>query len=268
LLSCERMPLQRLRFTPEYARRRTRANAHDRRRRARGGWLARMARFTLVVALLPVAPIVALRFVDPPLTAFMLARAATTPPCPPLALEWKQLALLPEHVGWSAIAAEDQRFYQHAGFDLNAIRAALRDRSDGRQLRGASTLSQQVTKNLFLWPDRSWIRKALEGYLTLWLEIVWPKERILEVYLNVAQFGPCTFGIGAASQHYFGRSATELTRDQAARLMTTLPNPSVRRPIGMTPFQDQRARQIRGQARTLARQYERTSHTNQAEHSR
>ncbi|MGZ4982025.1 MAG: monofunctional biosynthetic peptidoglycan transglycosylase [Methylobacter sp.] len=125
----------------------------------------------------------------------------------------------------AVIAAEDQRFFQHSGFDLNSIQSSIDTYMDGGRLRGASTISQQVAKNLFLTPSKSFVRKGLEVWFTLLIEMLWSKERILVVYLNIAEFGDHLFGIEAASQHYFGIHANQISRSQAALLAATLPNP-------------------------------------------
>ncbi len=125
----------------------------------------------------------------------------------------------------AVIASEDQRFYQHSGFDFNAIASALEERLNGRRLRGASTISQQVAKNLFLSPSRSLWRKAAEVWFTLLIEFLWDKQRILEVYVNIAEFGDHLFGIEAASRHFFDTSARRLSASQSALLAATLPNP-------------------------------------------
>ncbi len=125
----------------------------------------------------------------------------------------------------AVIASEDQRFYQHSGFDFNAIASALEERLNGRRLRGASTISQQVAKNLFLSPSRSLWRKAAEVWFTLLIELLWDKQRILEVYVNLAEFGDHIFGIESASRHFFDAPAKNLTASRAALLAATLPNP-------------------------------------------
>ena len=125
----------------------------------------------------------------------------------------------------AVIASEDQRFLQHFGFDFDAIQDSIEDYMEGEKLRGASTITQQVAKNLYLTPSRSFIRKGLEIWFTLLLEIFWDKQRIIEVYLNIAEFGDHIFGIEAASRHYFGIPAKQLNRSQAALLAATLPNP-------------------------------------------
>lgn len=125
----------------------------------------------------------------------------------------------------AVIASEDQRFFRHSGFDLQSIQSSIDIYIDGGRLRGASTISQQVAKNLFLNPSKSFIRKGFEAWFTLLIELLWSKERILTVYLNIAEFGDHLFGIEAASRHYFGIPAKNLNRPQAALLAATLPNP-------------------------------------------
>lgn len=147
----------------------------------------------------------------------------------------------------SVVAAEDANFCLHWGFDMAAIRAAL----DDGAVRGASTLSQQVVKNVYLWQDRSWTRKAVEAVLTPAVELVWTKRRILEVYLNVAEFGEGVFGVEAAAQAYFGVTAAELGAGQAARLAAVLPNPRDRDPRRLSAALERRAMQIVDGADTI-----------------
>jgi monofunctional glycosyltransferase len=125
----------------------------------------------------------------------------------------------------AVMASEDQRFPEHSGFDLDSIQSSIDVYVDGGKLRGASTISQQVAKNLFLTPSKSFVRKGIEAWFTLLIEALWSKERILEVYLNIAEFGDHLFGIEAASQRYFGVPASNISRSQAALLAATLPNP-------------------------------------------
>lgn len=139
--------------------------------------------------------------------------------------EWIAWQQIPSSIRLAAIAGEDQRFPRHLGFDLIEIRHAIADYCAGGRLRGASTISQQTAKNLFLWPGSGWERKLVEGWLTLLVEILWPKERILEVYLNIAQFSPSTYGIEATSQRFFHHSASELTLEESALLIGVLPAP-------------------------------------------
>lgn len=151
-----------------------------------------------------------------------------------------------KHLVRAVIAAEDDRFFEHNGFNFDAIAQAwehnrIQKRNAkgpsviGLKIRGGSTISQQTAKNVFLWPQRSWVRKALEAWLTIWIEILWPKQRILDVYLNVVELGPHVYGAEAASQIYFKKSARQLSRSEAARLAAVLPNPRrlrVDRPSG------------------------------------
>lgn len=169
---------------------------------------------------------------------------------------WRLGGIEKDWVGWddiapvmarSVVAAEDANFCLHWGFDMAAIRAAL---EEGRG-RGASTLSQQVVKNVFLWHGRNWARKAAEGLLTPVVELVWTKRRILHVYLNVAEFGEGIFGVEAAAQHYFGVSAAELTPTQAARLAAVLPDPKGRNPAKPGPVVRRRTGQIISGAETI-----------------
>jgi monofunctional biosynthetic peptidoglycan transglycosylase len=190
--------------------------------RAVGLALAAWAAVTVVV-------VVALRWVNPPTTAFMLrervgalfARDAGYE----FRHEWRDWDQISRYAALAVVAAEDQRFPLHRGFDFKQIDKALEDRERGRRVRGASTISQQVAKNLFLWPGQSWFRKGLEAGLTVLIELAWPKQRILEVYLNVAEFGRGIWGIQAASRAYFGKDAAKLGRAEAALLAAVLPAP-------------------------------------------
>ncbi len=144
---------------------------------------------------------------------------------------WCDLEEMSLEMPLAVLAAEDQRFPTHSGFDFKEIEAALETRQAGGRLRGASTLSQQTAKNAFLWNGRSWIRKGLEVYFTLMIEQVWGKRRILEVYLNIAEMGEGIYGVEAAAQHYYDKSAKELSREECAALAAVLPNPRERSPI-------------------------------------
>ena len=177
----------------------------------------------LVLALLiltPPAAVLALRWVTPPTSAFMLQSEVQ-----PVEYRWVPADRIPESMRAAVIAAEDQKFWTHWGFDFIAIAEALEHNEKSKRKRGASTITQQTAKNLFLWPSRSWLRKGLEVTFTLLLEVIWPKERILEVYLNIAEFGPGVYGVEAAAQNFFGTSAAEMTPEQTARLAAVLPNP-------------------------------------------
>ena len=140
---------------------------------------------------------------------------------------WQPYGQISPNMPLAAIAAEDQRFPTHNGFDVEAINAALRDAENGASLRGGSTITQQVAKNLFLWPGRSFVRKGIEAWLTILIELAWNKQRILEMYLNIAQFGDRTFGVEAASQQFFQISAQDLTAEESALLAAVLPGPEL-----------------------------------------
>jgi len=176
-----------------------------------------------------VAAVLLMRWIDPWTSAFMIesriAAAARGERGYRTDYRWVDYEKISPNLAIAVVASEDQKFPRHAGFDLDAIADALEDSADGGPMRGASTISQQVAKNLFLWPGRSFARKAIEAYFTVLLETLWPKRRILEVYLNVAEFGPGVFGVGAASARYFATSPARLGRDEAARLAAVLPAP-------------------------------------------
>lgn len=172
-----------------------------------------------LLLLLSVGPVFLLRWVDPPTTAFMLRERG------PVQYRWVDGERISPHIKVAVIASEDQKFPEHHGFDFDSINDALEDRERGRRVRGASTLSQQVAKNLFLWPGQSWIRKGLEAYYTVLIETLWPKRRILEVYVNIAEFGSGVFGVGAASEVFFKKPAARLSAPDAALLAAVLPNP-------------------------------------------
>lgn len=159
-----------------------------------------------------------------PTTSFMLQTSLRNGP---YRYQWKSYEQIAPEMALAAIAAEDQRFPSHSGFDFDAIEAAMADYERGGELRGASTISQQVAKNLFLWPGRSTVRKGLEAWFTLLIELIWSKERILLVYVNVAQFGDRIFGVGAASQQFFQIPARDLTAAEAALLAAVLPGPEL-----------------------------------------
>ncbi len=202
----------------------------------------------LGIALTTWLPLAWLAFRPPISSAFMLQSRVADPAsgqaCETVAFRWVDYFDIAPPVRQAVVLAEDQRFFQHAGFDLRSIERAVRAHERGARLRGASTISQQLAKNLFLWPGRSFVRKGLEAWYTAWMELLWPKRRILELYLNVAQFGPCTFGVGAASAKFFGVPPASLTREQAALLAAVLPNPARMRVASPGPYTQQRAQEI------------------------
>ena len=201
-----------------------------------------------------VALVLLLRWVPPPASSFIAQSwlsALWAGESAAFRYDWTPLATISPHAALAVIAAEDQRFPDHFGFDFVEIQDALEDQDEGKPLRGASTLSQQVAKNLFLWPGRSFIRKGLEVWFTVLLELLWSKQRILEVYLNIAEFGEYTFGVEAASRRFFNKPAARLTADEAARLAAVLPNPLRYRVDRPSAYVLQRQRRIERQMRQL-----------------
>jgi monofunctional biosynthetic peptidoglycan transglycosylase len=211
--------------------------------------LVRGASLALVAWLAVSAALVWLfRWVDPTITMVMAQEPGSLFD---LEREWVDGGAIARTAARAVIAAEDQRFLEHHGIDFVSLDKALRDYSAGAGLRGASTITQQVAKNVFLWQGRSLVRKGLEAYFALLIELVWTKERILEVYLNSAEFGQGIFGVEAASREFFGTSAAKLDASQAALLAAVLPSPkrySARRP---STYVRERQRWIVGQMRLL-----------------
>lgn len=187
-----------------------------------------------------------------PTTAFMLQS-----PVKPVAYQWMPMKQISPWMALAVVAAEDQRFPHHWGLDLPAIWEAAkknwRNRHTGRRV-GGSTITQQLAKNLFLWPG-GYLRKLIEAPIALLMELLWSKQRILEVYLNVAEFGPGVYGVEAAARRYYGTSAARLTRWQAAQLAAVLPNPRLRRVWYPTPMQRQRSAWIEQQMQQLGLSY-------------
>jgi monofunctional glycosyltransferase len=201
--------------------------------RGRSGW-RRLLRCALLVAaaalLLSVAAVAVLRWIDPWTSAFMVdARVASWFDGDPrpfrLRHEWRDYERISRELALAVVASEDQRFLEHHGFDFTQIQQALDEADHGGRMRGASTITQQVAKNLFLWNGHSWVRKGLEAWFTVLIEALWSKRRILEVYLNTAEFGRGVYGAEAAAQSFFHKPAARLNRDEAARLAAVLPNP-------------------------------------------
>jgi len=221
-------------YRPGSARRRIK------RGRFRGWW------WKIPVGLLAanIVVLLLLRWLPPPTTAFMLA---ASPPDSGIRYQWVPWKRISPDLPVAVVAAEDQKFPNHHGFDFDSIEKAIKENKRRRRPRGASTITQQVAKNLFLWSGRSYVRKGLEAYLTLMIELLWPKQRILEVYLNIAEFGPGIYGAEAAGRAYFNKPASRLHKDDAVILAAVLPNPrrlKAGRPSG---YVYQRAFEIRQQ---------------------
>ena len=194
------------------------------RRRKSGLWGGLLLALLFVGVIGPVLTTVAYRFIPPPVTMLMLLRAAQGHG---LDYRWRGLDDISPDMVQAAIASEDSGFCRHHGFDFTAMQKAMahNERRPNGKIRGGSTISQQTAKNVFLWPDRTYIRKGLEAYFTVLTEALWGKRRIMEVYLNVVEMGPGIYGAEAASQAYFGHSARTLTRAEADHLIAILPSP-------------------------------------------
>jgi len=205
----------------------TKSRQNQRRLRTLPAYL--LLGLVLVWFALSILPIAVLRWLAPPTTSFMLqyAQQQTAAQVSPLRYHWTEWDNIAPSMRLAAVAAEDQKFPHHHGFDLDSIEDALQDYLRGNSLRGASTISQQVAKNLFLWPDKTLWRKGLEAWFTLWIELCWSKQRILEVYLNIAEFGPGIYGVEAASLEFFHKTAAMLGPEEAALLAAALPNPGL-----------------------------------------
>ena len=217
---------------------------------------ARLLKWILLAPLLLLAfnllLVLLLRWVPPPTTAFMLSAEIR-----PVHQQWVPWERIAPAARLAVVASEDQKFPDHHGFDFEAIDKALEQNQKrrGRHLHGASTISQQTAKNLFLWSGRSWLRKGLEAYFTVLLEHLWPKHRILEVYLNVAQFGPDVYGVEEASRRYFGKPAARLDAHEAALLAAVLPNPVKMHAGSPSAYVQDRAAEIEEQMRLLGGDY-------------
>lgn len=165
--------------------------------------------------------------------------------------KWVSISDMSEHLPRAVIASEDQRFMEHHGFDFDAIRQAAEHNKRGKKMRGGSTITQQTAKNVFLWPQRSWVRKGLESYFTVLIELMWPKERILEVYLNSIEMGQGIYGAEAVAREHFGKTAKELTRSECALIAATLPNPLKFNSATPSPYMQKRKGQILRQMRNI-----------------
>ncbi|TCK07360.1 monofunctional biosynthetic peptidoglycan transglycosylase [Marinobacterium mangrovicola] len=224
--------------------------------RRRGFWarLRRRIVWTLLgcIAFL-LALLLLLRFVNPPVWSWQVHRWINPPEgfSGEFRHQWVDIEEIPVGMQLAVIASEDQRFPLHSGVDTQAIGEAVNEALEGEGLRGASTLTQQTAKNLLLWPGRDWVRKGLELPLAFLLEWIWGKERILEVYLNIAEFGPGVYGVGAASEYWYQRPVQSISDNQAARLAAILPNPWRYSAQPPGPYVQQRARWIERQMRQL-----------------
>lgn len=202
-------------------------------------WTGRIILFLFIFS---IAITVLYRWVNPPITPLMLIRKVSDGAS--IKKEWVDIKNISPTLIASAIAAEDNRFLGHRGLDMGAIEKAIDERKTGKRKRGASTISQQTAKNVFLWPQQSWVRKGFEVYFTALIEVFWSKERIMEVYLNVIEMGNGIYGCEAASQSYFKKSAKKLTAREAALITACYPNPRKWNPSKPTPYIENRATKI------------------------
>lgn len=198
-----------------------------------------------------IALVLPLRWQAPTTTAFMLQDQSGRIP---VSFDWRDWDALGKQAALAVIAAEDQKFSQHPGFDLDSILSSVEARRDGGRLRGASTISQQLAKNLYLWPGRNFLRKGLEAWFTAFIELCLPKRRILEIYLNIVELGPGIYGVEAASRNYFGKPAAALDRREAALLAAVLPNPRQYNVLQPSLYVRQRQHWIIGQMARLERE--------------
>ncbi len=211
------------------------------RKRTSHIWLRRIAMVALCALGAVLLSMIAFRFVNPPTTAVMLVERLKGHP---VQQQWVALEDISPHLPLAVISSEDGQFCRHWGVDWGAVREAVREGGGLAAARGASTIPMQTAKNLYLWNGRSYVRKALEAPLAYLLTLLWPKDRVMEVYLNVAQFGPGLYGAEAASRRYFGKSASQLTRREAVLLAVALPNPRFRNPARPSAWMQKIARAV------------------------
>ncbi|HET8806865.1 MAG TPA: monofunctional biosynthetic peptidoglycan transglycosylase [Methylophaga sp.] len=189
----------------------------------------RLGRYFLILLaallLLSFLMVLPFKWLNPPVTMVMAERWLSSEDEFQIQKHWLDWDEIPKHAALAVVASEDQRFPEHIGFDVEAIQQALQEWERRGELRGASTISQQVARNMYLWTGRSWLRKGIEAWFTILIELLWGKQRILEVYLNIAEWGPGVFGLQAASEYHFGKPAAQLSAMQAALLASTLPSP-------------------------------------------
>lgn len=213
-----------------------------------------LGKVILWFVILSVAGVLLFRFVPVPGTPLMVIRsvqAISSGEKPSLNYHWVSGDQISDHLKRAVIASEDQRFYLHHGFDRIEIEKAIKENKTRKKARGASTISQQTAKNLFLWPRSSWLRKGLETWFTLLMELIWPKERILEVYLNIMETGPGLYGAEAVARSHFNFTAAQLTPQQSALIAATLPNPLVYSSRNPGPYIRRRQAHILRQMQTI-----------------
>ncbi len=219
--------------------------------------MKRFSRFLLKIILwfisLSILWILVYKFVPVPYTPLMIIRNMEGDDSFKLNHQWKPLDEISEELQLAVICSEDQNFLTHNGFDVKAIKEAMLENEEGKRLRGGSTISQQTAKNVFLWQGRSWLRKGLEAWFTVMIEVFWSKERILEVYLNSIEMGEGVFGAEAASKYWFNKSAKNLSRNQASAIAAILPNPRKYKANPTSSFINSRKNWIQRQMRNFGR---------------
>jgi monofunctional biosynthetic peptidoglycan transglycosylase len=207
------------------------------KRKRQRGWPARIAiglvRLALAFVVISVLWVLAYRFVPPPITATMVGDFVAGRG---VEKDWMSIGQIDRDMVRAAIAAEDSKFCSHDGFDFDAIEQAMQRNASGGRIRGGSTISQQTAKNAFLWQGGGYVRKGFEAWFTVLIEAMWPKRRIMEVYLNLAETGIGTYGVNAGSQRYYGHDASAMTRQEAARIAAVLPLPKKRGAIAPKGF--------------------------------
>ncbi|HWS39951.1 MAG TPA: monofunctional biosynthetic peptidoglycan transglycosylase [Arenimonas sp.] len=209
----------------------------------------------LSFCIITISQVLILKWLDPFTTSFMMTRQASAILHADWSFQidyrWRDLNDISKHLPLAAVASEDQRFPEHHGFDFTSIEKAYKSNLKGRKVRGGSTISQQLAKNLFLWSGRSYVRKALEAWYTFWIEMLWSKKRILEMYVNVVEFGNGVYGAEAASRRFFNMPAKSLSKTQSARLAAVLPNPKLYNAANPGPYVRRRTSTIERQMRAL-----------------
>ncbi len=216
---------------------------------------SRLWRGVKIVVVVWLGSVLLIRFINPPITPLIAIRAVEYWAKGKPAIkdwEWKSLSYFPLNVQQAIVAAEDARFMEHWGIDLSALGSVLERADDKPKLRGASTITMQTVKNVFLWPGRSYVRKALEGVMAPIAGALWGKRRTLELYLNIIEWGEGVYGLEAASQYYFGRSANTLSTREAAALAAILPSPRRLSPKSLSPVSEQRFDRIVREAQSVA----------------
>jgi len=212
-------------------------------------WVEIIKKSVVLLLAFTVAWVLLYRVVHPPFTWLMLKNRLSS--AAPIQYDYKRISKISPHLQVCVMATEDQKLGQHHGWDFEAIQKAIKSNKKRKRKMGASTISQQVAKNVFLYPKRSYLRKALEMYFTLWIETLWSKDKILEMYLNVAEMGDGIYGAEAAAQHYYKKSAAQLTLSESAALASILPSPKKYKIKNPGPYMAKRQQQVKSLYRSL-----------------